>query len=677
MSQVTTLAKPMSALPLGNAFRKVPISLDEVVLVAIYLRVSTTGQVQDGFGLETQREINFNYVLRFPNWRVFDVYTDGGVSGTLTEREDMDRLLRDAETNPIRFVIVARLDRQSREEYVGYYLDRQLADRGVTLVSATQDSNPYEVSTLARGVQRVIDAEDRRKIIDNTNRGRQKAAEAGYWVGGRTPFGYRSTGGKRAMLVIEEREASVIKRAAELLLVEGKSLHETVAALNAEGRYTRFKKPWTAANLRARLLSDGVAGKSVFRKVSEKDGRSRAKTGPDGAPSLGDSVVRTLPEILTPQQHTALRTALRLRNVGPKQTYLLTGMIFGDCGSHYLGSSIRGKRRYDCAASSCTDRSFDAEVVENYVWSKLAAFLKDPACMRVLAEDWIAKLPSDHERHRVHKDALAVEVEKKRKMLEGLTLQLLEQPDHDERIILEGSKVTLMAAFKESKAALEQVTRRLETYDAARANVTRVVELVTNASLRVDAMNFIERRTLLTLLNIRVTLRDQDARRSTGPANPLETWHRQANVLIPSDPDDAAWEKILEMLHARKSRLVQYQVPRESLRLALCAMLHRLRTGCAWSDVPKELWGHYTDYQTIRGLQSRLWQKGLWPEIIMILGSEGTPIATPELLPKLRITGRFNPAILEAQESSVAEDELSSPGTFEFANFMEFELEAA
>lgn len=673
----------MAVAPTPTAFVTPEFMKDEVVWVAVYLRVSTDDQAKTGFGLNVQREVCMDYVVRqaHHNWKIFDFYVDDGVSGTLTERAEIDRLLKDAAANDIKFVVVARLDRHSRDEYVGLYLEKILGDVGVTTVSATQDPDPYHLNDVARGVQRVIDGSDRRKILDNTNKGRQKAAEAGYWTGGRTPYGYQATGKNHqhsSSLIINPDEKKVILRIYELMVKQGLSLTETAEALNAAGMLTRGRKKWTAANLRGRLTSDGLAGVSVFRKTDPNGGAHRAKALKNGAPALGVSVTRNLPEILTESQHAALMSALKQHGNSGRSNYLLTGHLIGLCGGNYAGGAIKGARRYRCSPG-CNDRTFDAKIVEDAVWSKISEFLKDRRKMEELAKSWIKQLPGDRERHEAMREAIEVDVAKTRKLLEGIAITLADRDlDPDDRMIQESSKVTLMTRYKEKKAALDQVDKILAGFDAAEAEVTRIAAMVDDARIRVDDMSFSEKRALLKLLRVRIVLAEPEQRGSSGPRNPLELWHRENGVLIPSDPDDKQWEQIVAMLTARKSRLVQYKAPREHLRSALCAMLHRLRTGCRWEELPEAFAEVYGGYEVIRGVQSRLWHKGLWTEIVSILGTNGgVPIATPSLLPKLKIRGRFNPALLGDEEHVVSSPEFFSPETFGEAKILHFELDVA
>ncbi|WP_275463167.1 recombinase family protein [Streptomyces noursei] len=76
-----------------------------LIRVAIYLRVSTAQQLE-GYGLKVQEDqcrAWIAYALRGVNHTVVDVYVDGGISGKLANREDLDRMTVDARLDDFTF----------------------------------------------------------------------------------------------------------------------------------------------------------------------------------------------------------------------------------------------------------------------------------------------------------------------------------------------------------------------------------------------------------------------------------------------------------------------------------------------------------------------------------------------------------------------------------------------
>lgn len=64
--------------------------------VAIYVRVSTTSQAEEGYSIEEQIDKLESY-CKIKDWTVYKVYTDGGFSGSNTERPALENLIKDAD----------------------------------------------------------------------------------------------------------------------------------------------------------------------------------------------------------------------------------------------------------------------------------------------------------------------------------------------------------------------------------------------------------------------------------------------------------------------------------------------------------------------------------------------------------------------------------------------------
>lgn len=59
---------------------------ENVLTAAIYIRVSTLSQFEEGFGLEVQKE-KCKALALVKDWQIYKFYEDVGVSGTLKMNE--------------------------------------------------------------------------------------------------------------------------------------------------------------------------------------------------------------------------------------------------------------------------------------------------------------------------------------------------------------------------------------------------------------------------------------------------------------------------------------------------------------------------------------------------------------------------------------------------------------
>ena len=83
--------------------------------VAIYVRVSTTNQAEEGYSIDEQID-KLEAYCKIKDWTVYKVYTDGGFSGSNTDRPALEKLIKDANKKKIDTVLVYKLDRLSRSQ---------------------------------------------------------------------------------------------------------------------------------------------------------------------------------------------------------------------------------------------------------------------------------------------------------------------------------------------------------------------------------------------------------------------------------------------------------------------------------------------------------------------------------------------------------------------------------
>lgn len=184
---------------------------------AIYVRVSTQEQAQEGYSIQAQTDRLQSY-CKAKGWMVAGVYTDAGYSGSNTHRPALERLLDDVKAGLIDCVLVYKLDRLSRSQKDTLMLieDSFLA-AGVDFVSMSEN---FDTSTpLGRamvGILSVFAQLEREQIRERMELGRAERAKQGLWHGGGwDPFGYTYTDGR---LVVDPIEAEIVRDVFRLFL---------------------------------------------------------------------------------------------------------------------------------------------------------------------------------------------------------------------------------------------------------------------------------------------------------------------------------------------------------------------------------------------------------------------------------------------------------------------------
>lgn len=180
--------------------------------VAIYIRVSTTSQVEEGYSIDEQKDKLKSY-CQIKDWNVYKVYTDGGFSGSNTERPALEKLIKDAKNKKFDTVLVYKLDRLSRSQKDTLYLIEEIfIKNGIEFLSLQENfdtSTPFGKAMI--GLLAVFAQLEREQIKERMQLGKLGRAKSGksmMWA--RTSYGYdyhRETGA----MTINELEAIAIR----------------------------------------------------------------------------------------------------------------------------------------------------------------------------------------------------------------------------------------------------------------------------------------------------------------------------------------------------------------------------------------------------------------------------------------------------------------------------------
>ena len=167
----------------------------QVVRCAIYARKSTEeGLAQPFNSLDAQRESAEAYISsqRHMGWTALERrYEDGGYTGANLERPALRALMEDIESGQVDCVVVYKVDRLSRSLLDFARLIGIFEERGVSLVSVTQQLNTTD--SLGRLTLNILlsFAQFERELIAERTRDKMRAARRkGKWLGGQPILGY-------------------------------------------------------------------------------------------------------------------------------------------------------------------------------------------------------------------------------------------------------------------------------------------------------------------------------------------------------------------------------------------------------------------------------------------------------------------------------------------------------
>ena len=180
--------------------------------VAIYVRVSTTSQAEEGYSIEEQTD-KLKAYCDIKDWSVFNVYTDGGFSGSNTERPALDQLVSDAKRKKFDTVLVYKLDRLSRSQKDTLFLIEDIfLKNDITFLSLQENfdtSTPFGKAMIGLlSVFAQLEREQIKERMDLGKIGRAKSGKSMMWA--KVAFGYEYHKGTGEMTV-NQYEAIVVR----------------------------------------------------------------------------------------------------------------------------------------------------------------------------------------------------------------------------------------------------------------------------------------------------------------------------------------------------------------------------------------------------------------------------------------------------------------------------------
>lgn len=225
-----------------------------------YVRVSTYGQMKEGYSLTYQREEIENYCQK-NSIELLGIYEDQGQSGATVdeegltvERDGLQDLLAELKYIKVEYVIVLNTSRLWRSDMAKVLIQREFKRNKVDVKAIEQSTYSIYANDpndfLINGMMELLDQYQRLEIAMKLSRGRRKKAEQGGYAGGGVPYGYKCSKGQKE-LQIDWDESTAILRLFELReLFPDWSLSEYAYQLNYDGFSTAKKKRFTKVQVK-------------------------------------------------------------------------------------------------------------------------------------------------------------------------------------------------------------------------------------------------------------------------------------------------------------------------------------------------------------------------------------------------------------------------------------------
>ncbi len=243
------------------------------VRAALYTRVSTEEQANEGYSLDAQMR-RLEAYCEYENWQIAGRYREEGESGRNANRPEYRRMMSEKDGWDV--VLVLKMDRIHRNSRNFMEMMDDLKKNNQNFVSTYDkiDTGNAVGRFVMDMIQRIAQLESE-QIGERTYMGmKEKASTGGGIMGFNPPFGYVIKEGK---LTVAEDELSVVKEIFAMY-ERGMTLDAIAYRLNGLGTLTRKGNPWNKFNLRNILHNTVYAGYMSWDGILQEHGAERAVT---------------------------------------------------------------------------------------------------------------------------------------------------------------------------------------------------------------------------------------------------------------------------------------------------------------------------------------------------------------------------------------------------------------
>jgi site-specific DNA recombinase len=461
-------------------------NMDGSVAAIIYLRVSTKEQAErggeaEGFSIPAQREACRRKAESL-GALLIEEFVDRGESAKTADRPDLQRMLAFVAKNPVKYVIVHKVDRLARNRADDVAINLAIRQAGAELVSVSENIDQTPSGLLLHGIMSSIAEFYSRNLATEIIKGSvQKAKNGG--TPSRAPLGYLNVrhienGYEVRTVEVDPERGPLMEWAFTAYATGDWTIRRLVDELNRRGLRTRPgprtpSKPLGDAQLHSLLRHPYYMGVV----------RYRGAVYPGKHPRLVEPETwQTVQDILSAKYLTGEKHR--------EHPHYLKGSIHcGTCGSRLIVNHAKGRHGgiypyFVCVGRqqdkhSCSQRALRIELAEAAVADYYATIqLPDDeleALRAFLGEELTnLRLSAEHERKAQDRRKRKLEAEQKSlldaHLAEAVPLDLLKSKQDTiraELTTIEARLTEIAADFKRTEANLKRALARVGDCEAA------------------------------------------------------------------------------------------------------------------------------------------------------------------------------------------------------------------
>lgn len=359
---------------------------------AIYVRVSTDEQANNGYSIRAQKEKLIAYA-KIKEWNVYSVYSDDGISGkNIKDRPEILRLIMDVKMGNVSNVLVYKIDRLTRStkdliELVELFNNYDCSFNSFSEAIDTKSST----GRMFIKIIGIFAEFERENIAERVKLGLERKVKEGYTIASKNlSYGYiRKRGNKVQEIDIDE--ALVVKKIFYLFTTCGKTYTEIANYLNSNKIKTKNGNDWSYKTVKLLLSNPNYVGNVRYGintcRYFEINGRHNS--------------------IISLNQYNLASN--RIKHYSSNESLIFYNKIFCSCGCKMnvkkysycskKSTKISNYIRYVCANGNCPFKSVSEKILDgefykffslndwkNYSLEKKKKYIKDNVSM-ILVEN--------------------------------------------------------------------------------------------------------------------------------------------------------------------------------------------------------------------------------------------------------------------------------------------------
>ena len=450
-----------------------------MISVASYCRVSTDKEDQAN-SFEAQQRYFKEYIARQPDWELYAVYADEGITGTSTKkRAQFNQMVNDARLGKFQLIITKEVSRFSRNILDTISYTRELKNLGVGVLFMNDGISTLEPDAELRlSIMGSIAQEESRKTSSRVKWGQTRQMERGV-VFGRSMLGYDVKDGK---MTVNPEGAEVVRQIFYKYGVEKKGTSVIARELREAGiRSYSGNTNWASSHIIKILRNEKYVGDLVQKKTYTPDYLTHAKKYNHGEEPM--VVIRDHHEpIIDRELWNTVQSELKKRNLhgalafGHSNRYVFSGKIkCGECGASFVSRKKKRRdgsfyKRWGCYTATMEGRRH-LDKQGNEVGCDIGKMVRDELALDMLRQ---AVAALDLDRNGITENVTALALEAIRAGEQG-SADSAEKLEH-EMEQLRKKKEDVLDAFFSQTVTKEEMRMMNERYDSQLAGLQARLE---------------------------------------------------------------------------------------------------------------------------------------------------------------------------------------------------------